>query len=105
MAAPMPINSFLGGLSLPVPVHALTLLNGNVFGISGFIHCAARGSTEALVAVAGFILGGAAAGIVERGPQSTGLSLSQLAASGFLVGLGTKVSSLLCPYPASYQCS
>lgn len=94
MAAPSPLSSLLGGLSLPVPTHALTVLNGNVFGISGFVHRAARGSTEALVAVVGLILGGAIGGLIEGGgPQSSGLSLSELAASGFLVGFGTKLSN------------
>lgn len=92
MAAPLPLNSFLGGLTLPIPVHSLMLLNGNVFGISGFVHRATRGSSEALTAVAGLIFGGAIVGLIEgSGPQSTGLSISHLAASGFLVGLGTKV--------------
>ncbi|KAF5358245.1 hypothetical protein D9756_001399 [Leucocoprinus leucothites] len=96
MAAPSPLSSLLGGLSLPVPTHALTVLNGNVFGISGFVHRAARGSTEALVAVVGLILGGAIGGLIEGGgPQSSGLSLSELAASGFLVGFGTKVHASL----------
>ncbi|KXN92235.1 hypothetical protein AN958_08688 [Leucoagaricus sp. SymC.cos] len=94
MAEPVPLNSLLGGLSLPVPAHALALLNGNVFGISGFVHRATRGSTEALAAVAGLILGGATVGLVEGGgPQHTGLSLAHLAISGFLVGLGTKLSN------------
>ncbi|KAF9454669.1 DUF395-domain-containing protein [Macrolepiota fuliginosa MF-IS2] len=94
MAAPAPLNSFLGGLTLPIPVHTLMLLNGNVFGISGFVHRAARGSSEALAAVAGLILGGAAVGLIEGGgPQSASLSFSQLATSGFLVGLGTRLSN------------
>lgn len=96
MAAPAPLNSFLGGISLPVSVHALTLLNGNVLGISGFIHRAIRGSSEALVAAVGLIAGGAAVGLIEgSGPQLRGLSLLHLATSGFLVGLGTKVCLVL----------
>jgi hypothetical protein len=94
MTAPLPLNSLLGGFTLTVPVHSLLLLNGNVFGISGFMHRAARGASEALTAVAGLILTGAVVGRIEgTGPESSGLSISQLAVAGFLVGLGTKVSA------------
>lgn len=101
MATPLPLNSLLGGLTLTVPVHSLMLLTGNVFGVSGFMHRAARGASEALTAVAGLILAGAVVGFIEcAGPESTGLSISQLAAAGFLVGLGTKVCT--ANYVAGY---
>lgn len=101
MAAPLPLDSLLGGITLAVPVHSLMLLDGNVFGISGFMHRASHGASEALTAVAGLIIGGALVGLIEgTGPESTGLSFSQLAAAGFLVGLGTKVRA--ADYNASY---
>lgn len=102
MSSPTPLQSFLGGLGLSLPVHALTLLNGNVFGISGFLHRAVRGGTEAIIAVAGLILGGAFVGIIEGGgPKPLNIGLSQVVLSGFLVGLGSKVSgplNLRCKY-------
>lgn len=93
MSSPTPLQSFLGGLGLTLPVHALMLLNGNVFGISGFLHRAVRGGKEAIVAVAGLVLGGVFVGIIEgNGPKPLSLRLSQVLLSGFLVGLGSKVS-------------
>lgn len=93
MSSPTPLQSFLGGLGLTLPVHALMLLNGNVFGISGFLHRAVRGGKEAIVAVAGLVLGGVFVGIIEgSGPKPLSLRLSQVLLSGFLVGLGSKVS-------------
>lgn len=93
MSSPTPLQSFLGGLGLTLPVHALMLLNGNVFGISGFFHRAVRGGKEAIVAVAGLVLGGVFVGIIEgSGPEPFTLGLSQVLLSGFLVGLGSKVS-------------
>jgi len=92
MAAPAPLNSFFGGLSMSIPIYVLTLLNGSVFGIAGFVHRASRGSTEAMAAVAGLICGGIIIGSIESewsGPG--GSSVSNLVASGFLAGLGTKV--------------
>ncbi|RDB21290.1 hypothetical protein Hypma_011705 [Hypsizygus marmoreus] len=94
MASPTPVQSFLGGIGLSIPVHTLLLLNGNVFGISGFLHRAIRGGKEALFAVGGIVLGGAFVGLLERGgPKPFGFGLPQILASGFLVGLGSKLSS------------
>lgn len=99
MAAPAPLKSLLGGIALPLPVHALMRLNGSPFGISGFIHRAVRGSFEAFTAVSGLILGGALVGLIEgSGPQSPSFSLSHVLVSGLLVGFGTKVRDLSCTH-------
>ncbi|KAF9014011.1 hypothetical protein BDQ17DRAFT_1341905 [Cyathus striatus] len=93
-SSPTPLQSFLGGLTIPLPVHALMLLNGNVFGISGYVHRAVRGSVEALMGVTGLVLGGVAVGMLEgTGPSVSPLGLSQIILSGFLVGLGSKLAN------------
>ena len=77
---------------MSIPVHVLALLNGSVFGIAGFVHRASRGSTEAMTAVAGLVCGGIIIGSTEsERSESSGSSISNLVASGFLAGLGTKV--------------
>ncbi|KAJ7500622.1 hypothetical protein B0H11DRAFT_1800540 [Mycena galericulata] len=89
-----PLQSFLGGLGLSLPVHALLILNGNIFGVSGFIHRAARGGKESLVSVVGLLLGGMLVGLKEgAGPQSFPLNFAHLIFSGFLVGVGTKMAN------------
>jgi len=94
MSSPTPIQSFLGGIGLSLPVHALLLLNGNVFGISGFLHRAIRGGKEAAAAVSGLVLGGAYIGLLERdGPQLLKLGIGRIALAGLLVGLGSKLSN------------
>ncbi|KAJ3732282.1 hypothetical protein DFJ43DRAFT_997302 [Lentinula guzmanii] len=94
MSTPTPLASVLGGFGLSLPVYSLMILNGNVFGISGFVHRAVRGNKEALIATAGLIVGGTIIGAVEgRGPESSSLSIPGLLLSGFLVGLGTKLSN------------
>ncbi|KAJ3543104.1 hypothetical protein NMY22_g3262 [Coprinellus aureogranulatus] len=95
MAHPVPTQAFLGGLSIPFAVHSLALLNGNVFGISGFLHRAVKGSVEGAAGVVGLVLGGMVVAAVDGGvvPTSLSLPLSHIAASGFLVGLGTKLSN------------
>ncbi|KAG6918139.1 hypothetical protein DXG01_016328 [Tephrocybe rancida] len=65
MSSPTPAQSFVGGIGLSLPVHALLLLNGNVFGISGFLHRAVLGGKESLCAIFGLILGGAYVGLLE----------------------------------------
>jgi uncharacterized membrane protein YedE/YeeE len=94
MSAPTPVQSFLGGLSMALPVHALLILNGSIFGVSGFLHRAAQlSSAEAVSALAGFILGGVAVGVVEgTGPEASTIGLGPTILAGLLVGLGTKVS-------------
>ncbi|KAJ3993923.1 hypothetical protein F5050DRAFT_1576668 [Lentinula boryana] len=94
MSTPTPLASFLGGFGLSLPVYSLMILNGNVFGISGFVHRAVRGNKEALIATVGLIIGGTIIGAVEgRGPESSSSSLPGLLLSGLLVGLGTKLSN------------
>lgn len=87
-------GGFLGGLSIPIPVHALTLLNGNVFGISGFIHRAVKGNVEGAAGALGLVLGGMLVAQLDgKAPAALALPLSQIALSGLLVGLGTKLSN------------
>ncbi|TEB26652.1 DUF395-domain-containing protein [Coprinellus micaceus] len=95
MSHPVPLQSFLGGLTIPLPVHALTLLNGNVFGISGFLHRAVKGNVEGAAGVAGLVLGGMLVAAIDGGvaPTSLPLPIIHVAISGFLVGLGTKLSN------------
>ncbi|KAJ7905634.1 hypothetical protein B0H14DRAFT_2660971 [Mycena olivaceomarginata] len=94
MSTSRPLDSFLGGLGLTLPVHALLLLNGQVYGISGFLHRAVRGNVEAMAAVLGLFLGGLFVGLTENaGPQLFPLRSSQLIFSGLLVGVGTKLAN------------
>ncbi|KAF7338197.1 Sulf-transp domain-containing protein [Mycena venus] len=94
MSASRPLQSFLGGLGLTLPVHALLLLNGQVYGISGFLHRAVRGSTEAIASVLGLLLGGLFVGLTENaGPQPFPLPSSHLIVSGLLVGVGTRLAN------------
>lgn len=92
MASPTPTNALLGGLAIPLAAHELLLLNGNVYGISGFLHRGIKGSLEGLAGVAGLVLGGVAIAALEgRGPANLSVDLPKVLLSGFLVGLGTKV--------------
>ncbi|KAF9483823.1 DUF395-domain-containing protein [Pholiota conissans] len=94
MAHPTPLQSLIGGLTIPVAAHELLLLNGNVFGISGFIHRAVKGNIDGTAGVAGLILGGVLVGQLESaGPAALSLTLPQVMLSGFLVGLGTKLAN------------
>ncbi|KAF5389900.1 hypothetical protein D9757_003719 [Collybiopsis confluens] len=116
MSTPTPLASSIGGIGLALPVHSLALLNGSVFGISGssnyrisipsssrtgtgnarkgFVHRAAKGNYEALVATLGLISGGMIVGAIEgTGPASDSVPLFNLIFSGYLVGLGTKLSN------------
>jgi len=89
-----PLQSFIGGLTIPVAVHELLLLNGNVFGISGFIHRAVKGSTEGLAGAAGLVIGGFIISKLEgSGPSLLSLPFPYIVLSGFLVGLGTKLAN------------
>lgn len=92
MTSPTPLKALVGGLGIPLAAHELLLLNGNVFGISGFIHRGVRGSIEGLAGAAGLIFGGVLVSVLEKnGPENLSPSLPQVVLSGFLVGLGTKV--------------
>ncbi|KIM48926.1 hypothetical protein M413DRAFT_15174 [Hebeloma cylindrosporum] len=94
MANPTPLQSFIGGLAIPVAAHELLLLNGNVFGISGFIHRAVKGSIEGLAGAAGLVIGGFIISKLEGGgPSVLSLPFPYILFSGFLVGLGTKLAN------------
>jgi hypothetical protein len=101
MSTPTPVESFLGGVGLTLPVHSLLILNGTVFGVSGFIHRTMRGSLESAASAMGLILGGIAVGLVEgkgNRPEVIGGGLQTVLVSGFLVGVGTKVRSMIAPH-------
>ena len=89
------LQSLVGGLTIPIATHVLLLLNGNILGISGFVHRAAvQGHVQDVVSLSGLILGGVVAGLLEGKSLSTlSISLPQVFVSGFLVGLGSKVST------------
>jgi len=92
MTGPAVLQALVGGLTLPIPVHSLLLLDGNVFGISGFIHRGVRGNIEAAMGATGLILGGVVVGLLENGgPKPVSSSIAQTLVAGFLVGLGTRV--------------
>jgi len=92
MSSPTPLQSFIGGIGLSLPVHALLVLNGKVLGISGFIHRAVLGDLEAAFAVSGLILGGTALGMVgSPNPEVIFIGSDRTVLSGFLVGAGSKV--------------
>jgi hypothetical protein len=84
----------LGGISLSIPVHALLLLNGSKFGISGFLHRAVRGGKEEFLALIGLVLGGSVIGMLESaGPEVFTTGHVPLIISGLLVGVGSKMSN------------
>lgn len=102
LPGPTPLQSFLGGVGLAFPVQALLSLNHNTFGVSGFIHGAARGNLEDIMSVLGLISGGFAVAAIEGGkPMVQNPSLLHLMLSGLLVGVGAKV----CPdlFPQKYH--
>ncbi len=91
---PTPVQSFLGGVGLALPAQALLSLNSRTFGISGFIHGAARGNLEDAMSALGLIAGGFAVAAIEGTKPIIGDSgLLPLAISGLLVGVGAKVRS------------
>lgn len=86
------LQSLVGGFTIPVAAHSLLVLNGNIFGISGFVHRAVKGHIRDVVSLSGLILGGVVAARLEgKGPSPLSISLPQILLSGFLVGLGSKV--------------
>jgi len=91
---PTPVQSFLGGVGLALPAQALLSLNSRTFGISGFIHGAARGNLEDAMSALGLIAGGFAVAAIEGTKPIIGDSgLLPLAISGLLVGVGAKMSN------------
>ena len=79
---------------MSVAAHTLLLFNGNVFGISGFLHGAVKGHVQDIVSLSGLILGGVAVARLEAGgPSPLSISHWQVLLSGFLVGLGSKVQA------------
>lgn len=96
-----PLQSLIGGVCLAFPVQALLSFNNNNFGISGFIHGAARGRLEDTMSVLGLVLGGVAVAVIERDKPTVGDSAPlSLMLSGLLVGVGTKVRQTSSPFPA-----
>lgn len=94
MAVSKPLESFLGGLGIPIPAHVLLLLNGNVFGVSGFMHHTIKGNKEAIAGVTGLVLGGIFIGFLERAnPLSMQGNLFWAIASGILIGIGSKMGN------------
>jgi hypothetical protein len=97
MSNPVPLRAFVGGVGIALASYDLLLLNGSVFGISGFIHRCYHGAVEPVFSVGGLVLGGVAIGALGSTVPPSILpivnKLPIIAASGFLVGLGTKVCS------------
>lgn len=86
------LQSLVGGFTVPIATHSLLLLNGDVLGISGFVHHAVNGHVKDVVSLSGLILGGVAAARLEsKGPSPLSIPLRQILLAGFLVGLGSKV--------------
>jgi hypothetical protein len=97
------LQSLVGGFTIPVAAHSLLVLNGNIFGISGFVHRAVKGHVRDLVSLSGLILGGVVAARLEgKGPSPLSISLPQILLSGFLVGIGSKVLSYVSLNPTRY---
>lgn len=102
MPSQTPTVPFIAGLCLAPPVHLLTLLNGSVFGVSGFVHRAFKRDKEALNGVFGLAIGGAIVGLLERTSQRPLVDLRQALVAGFLVGFGTKVSPIMTCYSVTH---
>lgn len=95
MSNPVPLRAFVGGVGIALASYDLLLLNGSVFGISGFIHRCYHGAVEPVFSVGGLVIGGVAIGALGSTVPPSILTIVNgapiIAASGFLVGLGTKV--------------
>jgi hypothetical protein len=104
-----PLQGLLGGVGLALSASLLLFASGRSFGISGFIHRAfdmrgvwtdTSGRLDNILGVTGLVLGGVAVGALERrytpdmppSPSMLGLDIVKVAAGGFLVGLGSRVS-------------
>ncbi|KAI9508285.1 hypothetical protein F5148DRAFT_926402 [Russula earlei] len=94
LPGPTPLQSFLGGIGLALPVHALLALNGHSFGISGFINGAAHGNVEDTLSVLGLITGGIFVGVIEGSkPTIRDLAPLSLVSSGLFIGIGAKMAN------------
>ncbi|KAF7363543.1 hypothetical protein MSAN_01010900 [Mycena sanguinolenta] len=98
MSTALPLSSFLGGFGLSLSVHSLLVLNGQVFGISGFLHRAVRGKMDAIASVCGLLLGGLLAGLIDNAPPllvpfPPERAIPYLLISGVLVGVGTRLAN------------
>jgi len=87
-------SSLFGGTLIGAGAAVLLLLNGNIAGISGILENAVRGKIGArgwrLAFLAGLVL---PAAILGLGPIEFAGKLPLLAASGILVGIGTRLGS------------
>lgn len=96
MSSPVPLRAFVGGVGIALASYNLLLLNGSVFGISGFIHRCYHGAVEPVFSVGGLVLGGVAIGALRSTASPSILpivnKLPVIVTAGFLVGFGTKVS-------------
>lgn len=93
---PTPLQALLGGIGIALSVHSLLVLNGSVFGVSGFVHRSLQGDKAAIASVVGLVLGGIAVGIigdVDTPEPHTASSLLPMAFSGLLVGIGTRLAN------------
>jgi len=94
LPGPTPLQSFLGGIGIALSAQARLSLNSETFGISGFIHGAARGNLEDAVSVLGLISGGFVVAAIEGTKPTVGDSAPlPLALSGLLIGVGAKMSN------------
>ncbi|KAI9446087.1 hypothetical protein H4582DRAFT_1903305 [Lactarius indigo] len=94
LPGPTPLQSFLGGVCIAFPVQALLSFNNNTFGISGFMHGAARGRPEDAMSVLGLVFGGVVVAVIEGDKPTVGDSAPlPLMLSGLLVGAGAKMSN------------
>ncbi|KAH8833703.1 hypothetical protein DL96DRAFT_1810115 [Flagelloscypha sp. PMI_526] len=95
MSSPYPLNSFLSGISLAFSVHGLLILNGSVFGVSGWLHRLSTGDSEAFVATCALVASGALVGFIDSSPPSPmpSVNLATVVLSGVLVGFGTKLAN------------
>jgi hypothetical protein len=110
-----PLQGLLGGVGLALSASLLLFASGRSFGVSGFIHRAfdmrggwtdTSGRLGDILGVTGLVLGGVTVGALERKytpdmPPSgsmIGLDILKVAAGGFLVGLGSRVSNFISQF-------
>ena len=97
LSGPTPLQSFLGGIGLALPVQARLSFNHSTLGISGFIRGAGRGNIEDILSVLGMISSGFVIAAIEGGkPIVQNLPTPHMAFAGLLVGVGTAVCVPIC---------